>query len=62
MENIISQRKNDITNIANIMSDINSIAKDLAVETAEQGEKLQRLDQNMTDADKNASEALNELQ
>jgi hypothetical protein len=33
MENIISQRKEDISNIANIMSDINSIAKDLAVET-----------------------------
>ena len=35
MENIISQRKEDISNIANIMSDINSIAKDIAVETQE---------------------------
>ena len=61
MENIISQRKEDISNIANIMSDINSIAKDLAIETAEQGEKLQRLDQNMIEADRNASEALDQL-
>lgn len=33
MANIINQRKEDISNIANIMSDINSIAKDLAIET-----------------------------
>ena len=61
MENIISQRKADISNIANIMSDINSIAKDIAMETQEQGEKLARLDENMHVADKNASEALDEL-
>ena len=61
MENIISQRKEDISNIANIMSDINSIAKDLAVETQDQGEKLARLDENMVVADRNASEALEEL-
>lgn len=47
MQNIISQRKEDISNIANIMNDINSIAKDLAIETLEQGEKLARLDENM---------------
>lgn len=33
MANIINQRKEDISNIANIMNDINSIAKDLAIET-----------------------------
>jgi hypothetical protein len=43
------------------MNDINSIAKDLAIETQEQGEKLGRLDQDMHTADKNASEALEEL-
>ena len=41
------------------MSDINSMAKDIAVETAAQGEKLEKLDENMADADRNASEALN---
>jgi syntaxin 16 len=61
MESIINQRKEDISNIANIMNDINCIAKDLAVETQEQGEKLGRLDENMVNADRNASEALVEL-
>ena len=58
MANIINQRKDDISNIANIMSDINSIAKDLALETQKQGEKLERLDENMTKVDENAEEAL----
>ena len=58
MANIINQRKDDIQNIANIMSDINSIARDLAIETQKQGEKLERLDENMTKVDDNAEEAL----
>ena len=61
MANIINQRKDDIQNIANIMSDINSIARDLAIETQKQGEKLERLDENMTKVDDNAEEALQEL-
>ena len=61
MSNIINQRRDDISNIANIMSDINSIAKDLALETQKQGEKLERLDENMTKVDENAEEALQEL-
>lgn len=61
MANIINQRKEDISNIANIMSDINSIAKDLAIETQKQGEKLERLDENMTKVDENAEDALKEL-
>lgn len=61
MANIINQRKDDIQSIANIMSDINSIAKDLAIETQKQGEKLERLDENMTKVDDNAEEALQEL-
>lgn len=36
------------------MSDINAIAKDLAIETKQQGEKLERLDENMNEADRNA--------
>ena len=47
--------------MANIMGDINAIAKDIALETAEQGEKLVKLDENMTKADANAADALNEL-
>jgi len=44
MSNVISQRKEDISSIANIMNDINSIAKDIAIETRQQGEKLEKLD------------------
>ena len=33
METVIHQRKEDINSIANIMNDINAIAKDIAVET-----------------------------
>jgi hypothetical protein len=40
------------------MSDINSIAKDLAVETNQQGEKLLKLDENMAVAEDNAEAAL----
>jgi t-SNARE complex subunit (syntaxin) len=43
------------------MGEINSIAKDLALETHKQGEKLERLDENMTKVDENAEEALAEL-
>jgi t-SNARE complex subunit (syntaxin) len=58
MSNVIGQRKQDINNIASIMSDINDIAKDIAVETVQQGEKLVRLDQNIAEADNNAEAAL----
>ena len=54
MQNVIGQRKQDINNIANIMSDINCIAKDLAIEVNDQGKKLERLDQNIKDVDQNA--------
>ena len=43
------------------MSNINSIASDIAIETASQGEKLMKLDDNMTKADKNTEDALDEL-
>jgi t-SNARE complex subunit (syntaxin) len=44
MEEAINSRKQDINQIEKIMTDINSLAKDLAVETSKQGESLQRLD------------------
>ena len=40
------------------MANINEMARDLAIETREQGGKLNRLDQNMAEADNNAEEAL----
>ena len=61
MQNIIAQRKEDIHSIANIMADINAIAKDIAVETRAQGEKLDGLMDNLTTADNNTSSALKEL-
>lgn len=58
LDNQIKQRKEDIDDIANIMSNINAIANDIAIETQNQGEKLLKLDENMTDAEKNAADAL----
>jgi len=43
------------------MSDINHIAKDIAIETKEQGEKLEKLDLNMADAEDNAAKGLEQL-
>ena len=43
------------------MGNINEMAKDLAIETRNQGEKLEKLDDNMAVADKNAEDALGEL-
>lgn len=62
MQNVIDQRKEDINTIAELMSNINDIAKDIAIETSAQGEKLEKLDENITVADENASKALKELQ
>lgn len=61
VQNVIDQRKDDINTIATLMSNINMIAKDIAVETSAQGEKLEKLDENITVADENASNALKEL-
>ena len=33
MDGLIDQRKQDIENITNLMSDINAISKDIAIET-----------------------------
>ena len=61
MDNVITQRKQDIDNIATIMSDINAIANDIAKDTAMQGEKLQDLDSNLIVAEANTEEALHQL-
>lgn len=60
-EEVINQRKEDINKIGDIMANINEMARDLAIETSEQGNKLGRLDQNMAEADNNAEEALDQL-
>ena len=62
MESQITQRKQDINQISQIMGDINSLAKDLATETTKQGEKLDTLDTHVTNARDNAKEALGELE
>ena len=61
MQNVIDQRKEDIDTIAALMSNINEIAKDIAIETQAQGEKLEKLDENITVADENATKALKQL-
>ena len=61
MSNVINQRKDDINSIANIMADINDIAKDIAIETKGQGEKLEKLNENMGVAEDNTNNALKEL-
>ena len=61
MSNIIEQRNQDINQIGDIMANINDMAKDLAIETKEQGDKLVNLDNNMGKAEKNADEALDQL-
>ena len=43
------------------MTDINSIAKDLAIEVKDQGEKLEELGARVDVADENAEKALGQL-
>ena len=62
MEEVIKQRKKEIGQIESIMQNINAIAKDINVEVQVQGEKLGRLDQHVTTAANNVSEAKKELQ
>ena len=61
MNGVIQQRKEDINAIADIMQDINSIAKDLAIEVREGGEKLDQLNEQVGDAEKKTGDALKEL-
>lgn len=62
MEEVITQRKKEITQIESIMTNINAIAKDIAMETQKQGEKVKRLDENMTVAAVNTKAGLGELE
>lgn len=62
MEEVINQRKKEITQIESIMQNINAIAKDIAMETVKQGEKVQRLDEHMTSAAANTKAGLGELE
>jgi len=43
------------------MTDINAISADIAKETVIQGEKLDKIDQDVNTADKNTKEALGQL-
>ena len=61
MEEVIGQRKKDITQIESIMANLNAIAKDIALETNKQGEKVKRLDEHMTVAADNTKAGLVEL-
>ena len=61
MEQIIAQRNEDINSIAELMGNINEMAKDLAIETKNQGDKLLNIDGNMGVAEKNAEDALDQL-
>ena len=58
MTNIINQRKKDIDVIGDIMLDINSMAKDLAMETKEQGKKLNTLDSEIQGVQVNVTDGL----
>ena len=62
MDEVIQQRKKDITQIESIMQNINMIAKDIAMETQTQGEKVKRLDEHITSAAVNTKAGLGELQ
>ena len=62
MDEVIQQRKKDITQIESIMQNINMIAKDIAMETQVQGEKVKRLDEHITSAAVNTKAGLGELQ
>ena len=58
MEDQIGERQKQIDQIQHIFKDINLIAKDLALETAAQGEKLEKLDEHVEVAAKNANEGV----
>lgn len=61
MDEAIQQRKGEIDQIERIMSDINTIAKDVSLETFKGREKLQTLDTHMTVSSDNAREGLSQL-
>ena len=60
-QGVIDQRKEDINAIADVMQDINAIAKDLAIEVKQGGEKLDQLNDQMADTDNKVGDAKKEL-
>lgn len=44
MEELVNQRKQDLLKIENVMREINLIAKDIAVETHKQSDKIMAVD------------------
>ena len=61
MAAVIGQRKDDINAIGDIMANINEMASAIAKETTEQGEKLARIEKNMTAANQNVENGVKEL-
>lgn len=54
LNDVINQRQNDLNAVEGLMDDINSIAKTLHVNTAEQGQKLVKVVENTDVAHTNA--------
>ena len=61
MTEVITQRKEQLDKIHNIMSSINQIAKDINVETYKQEEALIKVEQSMTKTLDNTKAAVTEL-
>jgi t-SNARE complex subunit (syntaxin) len=61
MTEVISQRKEQLDKIHNIMSSINQIAKDINVETFRQEEGLIRVEKDMTKTLDNTKAAVQDL-
>jgi t-SNARE complex subunit (syntaxin) len=55
------QRNQDINQIGEIMANLNDMARDLAIETRAQGEKLNKLHENIEVAEKNVDDAHEQL-
>ena len=61
MTEVITQRKEQLSKIHNIMSSINQIAKDINVETYKQEEALIKVESSMTKTLDNTQAAVTEL-
>lgn len=61
MQETLNQRNQDINQIGEIMANLNEMARDLAIETKAQGEKLLKLHENVEVAEQNVEEAHEQL-
>ena len=59
MQDVIQQRQEELNNVEKLMSDINSIAKQINVNVHDQRQDLVQIDQNAQAALHNAKEAHN---